>query len=152
MPSILMLQIQEDTKNAMRAKEAQRLATIRLLLAAIKQREVDERISLDDNQIIAVIDKMIKQRNDSIEQYIKGDRKDLAQIEEAELEILKKYMPQPLTEEEIENIIVEAVSSSKATSIKDMARVMTHLRPKVQGRADMGKVSAKIKNILENKA
>lgn len=95
MPSILMLQIQEDTKNAMRAKEAQRLATIRLLLAAIKQREVDERISLDDNQIIAVIDKMIKQRNDSIEQYIKGDRKDLAQIEEAELEILKKYMPQP---------------------------------------------------------
>lgn len=147
-----MLQIQEDTKAAMRAKELDRLATIRLLLAAIKQREVDERITLDDNQIIAVIDKMIKQRNDSIEQYQEGNRKDLALKEEAELEIIKKYMPKSLTEAEIKDIINEAVSATGATSIKDMSRVMAYIKPKAQGRADIGKISAEVKKILENQA
>jgi len=149
MSSALLLQIQGDMKNAMRAREAELLGTIRLLLAAIKQQEVDERIILNDNQIVAIIDKMIRQRNDSIEQYQKGNRQDLIDKEVAEIVILKKYMPQALTETEIENIIKGAILTAGATSIKDMARVMTEIKTKAQGRADMGKISIEVKNILE---
>lgn len=148
MSNLLLQQIQEDMKNAMRAREAALLGTIRLLLAAIKQREIDERITLDDGQIVATINKMIKQRNDSIEQYQKGNRQDLADKEMAEIIVLKKYMPQALTETEINDIIKEAVLATGATSIKDMARVMAEIKAKTQGRADMGKVSAEIRNIL----
>ncbi len=136
-------------KNAMRARNGELLGTIRLLLAAIKQREVDERITLDDNQIIATIDKMIRQRNDSIEQYQKGNRQDLADKELAEIVVLKKYMPQALTEIEVENIVKEAVTKTGATSIKDMGKVMAEIKNKTQGRADMSKISAMIKGMLE---
>ena len=149
MPSILFQRIQEDMKNAMRAREAELLGTIRLLLAAIKQREIDERITLDDNQIVAIIDKMIRQRHDSIEQYQKGHRQDLADKEMAEIVILKKYMPQALTDAEVENIIKEAVTKTGAKSIKDMGRVMAEIKTKAQGKTDMGKVGAIIKDILE---
>jgi uncharacterized protein len=150
MSNLLFHQIQEDMKNAMRAREAALLGTIRLLIAAIKQREIDERITLDDGQIIATIIKMIKQRNDSIEQYQKGNRQDLADKEIAEITVLKKYMPQALTEAEINNVIKEAVLATGATSVKDMARVMTEIKAKTQGRADMGKVGAEVRNILGN--
>ncbi len=149
MPNLLRERIQEDMKSAMRARAAELLGTIRLLLAAIKQREVDERIVLDDAQIIATIDKMIRQRNDSIEQYQKGSRQDLADIELAEIAILKKYMPQALTDTEVSDIIKAAVASTGATSIKDMARVMAEIKTKAQGKTDMGKVSSIVKGLLE---
>jgi len=149
MPSNLFLQIQEDMKSAMRARSTELLGTIRLLLAAIKQREVDQRIVLDDSQIIAIIDKMIKQRLDSIEQYQKGNRQDLADKEIAEMAILKKYLPQTLTETEVSDLIKEAITTTGAASIKEMAKVMAHIKTKAQGRADIGKISATVKHILE---
>jgi len=149
MPSNLFLQIQEDMKSAMRARSTELLGTIRLLLAAIKQREVDQRIVLDDSQIIAIIDKMIKQRLDSIEQYQKGNRQDLADKEIAEMAILKKYLPQTLTENEVSDLIKEAITTTQAASIKEMAKVMAYIKTKAQGRADIGKISATVKNILE---
>ena len=149
MSSNLFLQIQEDMKSAMRARSTELLGTIRLLLAAIKQREVDQRIVLDDSQIIAIIDKMIKQRLDSIEQYQKGNRQDLADKEIAEMAILKKYLPQTLTETEVSDLIKEAITTTQATSIKEMVKVMAHIKTKAQGRADIGKISATVKNILE---
>lgn len=148
MPSILYLQIQEDMKTAMRAKDAARLGTIRLLLAAIKQREIDERITLNDQQLLATIDKMIKQRNESITQYRQGNRQDLVDKEEAEITVLKKYLPQALTENEIEQIINEAINTTNASSIKDMAKAMAYIKDKAQGRADMGMISAKVKTKL----
>lgn len=150
MSSDLFMRIQEDMKSAMRAKNAEVLGTIRLLLAAIKQREVDERITLDDNQIIAVLDKMVRQRQDSIEQYQKAERQDLANIEIAETEVLKKYLPQPLSDIEVRIIIDETIAAVGATSIKDMAKVMAQVKIKAQGKADMSKVSATVKEILEN--
>lgn len=132
----------------MRAKNAVLLGTIRLLLAAIKQREVDEQTILSDDQIIAILDKMVRQRQDSIEQFLKGSRQDLADIEIAEMAILKKYLPQPLTDIEVKNIISDAITTIGATSIKDMAKVMTHIKAKIQGKADMSKVSSTIKEIL----
>lgn len=144
----LRLRIQEDMKSAMRLKEVARLGTIRLLLSAIKQREIDERITLDDIQIYAVIDKMIKQRNDSIEQYLKGSRQDLANKEQAEIEVLKEYLPKPLTEFETDLMIKESIVATGASSIKDMAKVMAYIRPQAQGRADMASISAKIKIAL----
>ena len=149
MPSNLFLQIQEDMKSAMRARSTELLGTIRLLLAAIKQREVDQRIVLDDSQIIAIIDKMIKQRLDSIEQYQKGNRQDLADKEIAEMAILKKYLPQTLTETEVSDLIKEAITTTQAASIKEMAKVMAYIKTKAQGRADIGKISATVKHILE---
>src|SRR3990172_9634142 len=134
MPSNLFLQIQEDMKSAMRARSTELLGTIRLLLAAIKQREVDQRIVLDDSQIIAIIDKMIKQRLDSIEQYQKGNRQDLADKEIAEMAILKKYLPQTLTETEVSDLIKEAITTTQAASIKEMAKVMEYIKTKAQGR------------------
>jgi len=147
--SALKQRLQEAVKEAMRAKNKERLGTIRLIMAAIKQREVDERIELDDTQIIAVLDKMVKQRRESIAQYEKGGRQDLADKEAAEITILAEFMPAPLSEAEIEALIDEAVTSSGASSIKDMGKVMGMLQAKVKGRADMGAVSAKIKSRLQ---
>jgi uncharacterized protein YqeY len=141
----LKQQITEDMKAAMRAKDAPRLAAIRLLQAAIKQREVDERIELADDQVVAVIEKMLKQRRESIVQYEGAGRQDLADAEKFEVSVLQNYMPQPLSEQEIEALVAEAVSTSGAASIKDMGKVVGLLKPKMAGRADMGKVSALVK-------
>ena len=149
MQNTLYLQIQEAMKSALRAQDKLRLSTIRLLLAAIKQREIDEQLTLDDMQILAIIAKMIKQRHDAIEQYKQGNREDLVVKEEAEIAILKQYLPQPLTAEEITKIIHEAFTATNATLIKDMAKVMAYIRPKVQGRADLGKISITIKSMLK---
>lgn len=138
-------QLQEAMKSAMRAKSTQRLGVIRLVNAAIKQREVDERIELIDADVIAAIDKMIKQRRESIAQFEAGGRADLVAIEVAEIEVLKEFMPTPLSEAEIAQAVDEAVASVGATSIKDMGKVMGLLQAKLKGRADMGAVSNKIK-------
>lgn len=137
--------IVEDMKNAMRARETARLGAIRLLLAAIKQREVDERIELDDAAIVAVIDKMLKQRKDSIEQYQKAARQDLVDAEQFEVTVLTAYMPQALSTVEIEAIVAAAVAESGATSMQEMSKVMSIARPKLAGRADMGEVSKLVK-------
>lgn len=129
----------------MRAGEKRKLGVIRLVLAAIKQREVDERIELDDSQIVVVLDKMVKQRRESIVQYQKAGRDDLEEQEAYELEILSIYLPEQLDDAEIDTMIEAAIQSSGAASIKDMGKVMGQLKPKMQGRADMGAVSAKIK-------
>ena len=132
-------------KSAMRSKESSRLDTIRLLLAAIKQKEVDERIELVDEDIIVIIEKMLKQRRDSIEAFKKADRKDLVEKEEFELKVLQDYMPQQLTEEEDEKIIVDAIESSGAKSMKDMGLIMGIIKPQLAGKANMADVSQKIK-------
>lgn len=150
MADSLRLRIQEDMKATMRARNAERLGTIRLLLAAIKQREVDERITLDDVQILSVIDKMIRQRNDSVEQYTTAKRQDLVDKENSEILVLKEYLPAQLTENEIEALIKDAIKIVDAHSIKDMAKVMAHIKNEAQGKTDMGMVSAKIKAILTN--
>ena len=149
MQNILYLQIQEEMKSALRAQDKLRLGTIRLLLAAIKQHEIDEQTTLDDTQILAIIAKMIKQRHDAIKQYKQGKREDLVAKEEAEIAILKQYLPQPLTAEEITKIIKEAFTTTNATLIKDMAKVMAYIKPKVQGRADLGKISITVKSMLK---
>jgi uncharacterized protein YqeY len=141
----LKARISEDMKSAMKAKETDRLAAIRLLLAAIKQGEVDERGELDDAGIVAVIDKMQKQRRDSVTQYEAAQRQDLADKERFEMVVLASYLPQPLTEAEIAAIIDEAVSASGASGVADMGKVMGLVKPKMAGRADMAKVSAAIK-------
>jgi uncharacterized protein YqeY len=141
----LKQRIDEQTKAAMRAKDKDRLGTLRLISAAIKQREVDERITLDDTQVLAVLDKMIKQRRDSVEQYRKAGREELAQREEFEIGIIQAFMPAALSDAELDALVAEAVTQSGAASIKDMGKAMALLKPKVQGRADMGAVSAKIK-------
>jgi uncharacterized protein len=141
-------QVNEDMKNAMRSREAERLGALRLLLAAMKQREVDERITLDDAGVVAVIEKMIKQRRDSIAQYEKAQRQDLADKEKFEISVLEKYLPQALSAAEVEAIVAEAVSSSGAKGAADMGKVMALVKPRVAGRADMGKVSALVKSKL----
>lgn len=138
-------QIQEDMKAAMRGGDKPRLATIRLIMAAIKQREVDERIELDDAQVTAVLDRMIKQRRESIEQYQAAGREELAAKEQQEIEVIQDYLPEPLTEAEIGQLIAEAIAASGASSIKDMGKVMGQLKPRLQGRADMGAVSGQVK-------
>ncbi len=150
MATSLKEQITSDMKDAMRAKDKDRLGTIRLIQAAIKQREVDERIELDDEQVLVVLDKMVKQRRDSITQYRDAGRDELAAKEEAELEIIQHYLPEALSEAEIDSLIEEAIASSGAESMKDMGKVMGILKPKVQGRADMGAVSARIKARLNS--
>lgn len=148
MHSPLKARLQEDMKAAMRAKESGRLGVIRLILAGVKQREVDERIELDDEQIVAVLGKMVKQHQDSIEQYRKGERPDLVEKEAFELEIIASYLPPQLPDEELAALIEQAITASGAQSIKDMGKVMAELKPKVQGRADMGVVSARIRSRL----
>jgi uncharacterized protein YqeY len=137
--------IQQDVKDAMRAKDKSRLAAIRLITAAIKQREVDERVELDDAQVTTVLDKMAKQRRESISQFEKAGRDDLIAQEVMELEIIQSYLPEQLGEDEINALIDIAMQASGATSIKDMGKVMGELKPKLQGRADMSAVSALIK-------
>ena len=138
-------QLQQDMKQAMRGGEKRRLGAIRLVMAAIKQREVDERIELDDEQVMLVLDKMAKQRRESIEQYEKAGRNDLAEQEVFELDILKTYLPEQLDDAQIDSMIAEAIEATGAASIKEMGKVMGQLKPKLQGRADMGAVSGKIK-------
>ena len=141
----LKAQITEDMKAAMRARDAARLSAIRLLLAAMKQREVDERIELSDADILAIIEKMLKQRRDSVTQYEAGGRQDLADVEKFEIGVLTGYMPQQLTEAEIAAEVTAAVASSGAKAMQDMGRVMALLKPKLAGRADMAKVSSLVK-------
>jgi uncharacterized protein YqeY len=140
--------ITEDMKTAMRAGEKERLATVRLLLAAIKQREVDERIMLDDTQVLTVIEKMIKQRREAIAQFESGGRSDLVAKETAEIGVLQAYLPAQLTAAEIDGLIAEAIAATGAASIKDMGKVMGFVKGKAQGRADMGALSARIKQKL----
>jgi len=137
--------INQDVKDAMRAKDKPRLATLRLITAAIKQREVDERIELDDTQVTLVLDKMVKQRRESIVQFEKAGRDDLIAIENSELEIIIPYLPEQLGEDEINALIDAALEQTGASSIKDMGKVMGQLKPQLQGKADMGAVSALIK-------
>ena len=140
--------ITEDMKSAMRAGDKDRLATIRMALAGIKQREVDERITLDDPQVLAVLEKMIKQRREAIAQFASGGRADLVAKETAEIAVLQGYLPTPFSDAEIDALIGEAIAATGAASIKDMGKVMAAVKPKVQGRADLGAVSARIKQKL----
>ena len=144
----LKSRINDDIKNAMRAGDARRRDALRLLLAALKQREVDERKELADGDIIAVIEKMLKQRRDSIAQFEKGGRQDLADAEKFELEVLQAYMPQALSDAEIAAAVAAAMSETGAAGPTDMGRVMAALKAKLAGRADMGKVSALVKSKL----
>ena len=141
-------QITEDMKSAMRAKDSARLGTIRLLLAAIKQKEVDERIALDDAQVTAVIDKMLKQRRDSISQFESAGRQDLVDAEKAELEILTAYMPQQLGADEVRAVIAEVIAAVGATGPADMGKVMGPLKAKLAGKTDMAAASALVKAAL----
>lgn len=145
MESTLKHRLQEDMKAAMRAKDSQRLGIIRLINAAIKQREVDERIALDDEQVIVVLSKMIKQRNDSIDQYGKAGRQDLVEKEAYEIRVIEEYLPPALSDEELAGLIEQAVAQTGAQSVKDMGKVMGVLKPQIQGRADMAAVGARIK-------
>lgn len=144
----LKTRIQDDVKNAMRARERDQLAALRLITASIKQREVDERIELDDDQILAVLDKMVKQRRESLEQYEKAGREDLAKKEHFELKLIQTYLPEPLGEEELSALIQAAIAGLGASSIRDMGQVMNVLRSQVQGRADMKAVSQTVKQKL----
>jgi uncharacterized protein len=140
--------ITEDMKASMRSGDKERLAGIRLVLAAIKQREVDERIQLDDTQVLAVLDKMIKQRRESITQFAAGARADLVAKESAELAVLQSYLPTQLADAEVESLIRAAIASTGAASMKDMGKVMAAVKPQVQGRTDMGALSARVKGLL----
>jgi len=140
--------ITEDMKASMRSGDKGRLGGIRLILSAIKQREVDERIQLDDTQVLAVLDKMIKQRRESITQFEAGARADLVAKESAELAVLLAYLPAQLGEAEVEGLIRAAIASTGATSMKDMGKVMAAVKPQVQGRTDMGALSARFKSLL----
>ena len=137
--------INEDMKNAMRAREAEKLGALRLLLAAMKQREVDERITLDDAAVVSVIEKMMKQRRDSIEQYEKAQRQDLADKEKYEISVLEGYLPKRLSQQEVEAAIAEAIAATGAQGAADMGKVMGIVKPRLAGRADMGQVSALVK-------
>jgi hypothetical protein len=145
---LLRVRVVEDMKTAMRAKDAPRLSAIRLLLAALKQREVDERIELTDTDVLAIVEKMIKQRRDSIEQFEKGGRQDLADKEQFEISVLQGYMPAAMSAAEVDATVNEAISSTGAKLMADMGKVMALLKPKLAGRADMGKVSALVKTKL----
>lgn len=144
----LKIQITEDMKTAMRAKETARLGAIRLLLSAMKQREVDERIELSEADIIAVIEKMLKQRRDSIAAYEGAGRTDLADIEKFEVSVLQTYMPKQLSDDELKQIITQVIADSGAQGAKDMGKVIGLVKPLVAGVADMGKVSGLIKSLL----
>lgn len=148
MSETLKTQLQSDMKSSMKSGDKGRLGVIRLILSAIKQIEVDERIELDDGRIIAVLDKMAKQRRESITQFEQAGREDLRAIEAAELEIIQSYLPQALSEAEINDLIEASIASTGAASMKDMGKVMGMLKPQLQGRADMGQVSQLIKSRL----
>jgi len=148
MSSTLKPQLTDDMKSSLKSGDKHRLGVVRLILAAIKQIEVDERIELDDTRILAVLDKMVKQRRESIAQYGKAGRDDLVAVEEAEIVIIQEYLPAALSEAEISAIVEQSIESSGATSIQDMGKLMGLLKPQLQGRADMGKVSQLIKSLL----
>jgi uncharacterized protein YqeY len=148
MSSALKDQIQDAMKTAMKSGDKERLAVVRLMLSAMKQVEVDERIELDDDRVLGILDKMVKQRRESISQYEQGGRDDLASKEQAEIDVIADFLPQPLSDEEIETIINEAISQTGAESMKDMGKVMGIVKPQITGRADMGAVSGKIKALL----
>ncbi|SFR92781.1 hypothetical protein SAMN05216570_0733 [Dyella sp. OK004] len=141
----LKQQLTEDMKTAMRGGDKQRLAVIRLMLAAVKQREVDERIELDDAQTLAVLEKMLKQRRDSISQYDAANRTDLADIERAEMVVIEAYLPAKLSDEEVDALITAAIADTGASTARDMGKVVAAVKEKAAGRADMGAVSARIK-------
>lgn len=146
--SDLRTRINEDVKTAMKAKDKPRLNVLRLITAALKQKEVDERIELDDAQVLAVLEKMVKQRKDSIEQYQKAGRDELAEQEAFEIGIIQEYLPEQLSEAEIEALVDEALAATGARSMQDMGKVMGQLKPRLAGRADMGQVSQLIKKRL----
>ncbi|NOX93157.1 MAG: GatB/YqeY domain-containing protein [Gammaproteobacteria bacterium] len=146
--SALKQRLTEDMKAAMRSKDKPRLGVVRLVLAAIKQREVDERIDLDDTQVLAVLDKMVKQRRDSVKQFEDAGRQELADQESYEISVLQEYLPAALDGAELDALIVAAIDNTGAESMKDMGKVMAVLKPQVQGRADMGAVSQQIKSRL----
>ncbi|MDV7104554.1 GatB/YqeY domain-containing protein [Vibrio sp. TH_r3] len=144
----LIDQLKEEQKVSMKAKDKLRLGTIRLALSAIKQREVDERITLTDDDIVAILTKMVKQRRDSVSQFETANRQDLADAEKAEITVLEEFMPQPLSEQEVAALIESAISGSGAAGMQDMGKVMGVLKPQIQGRADMGKVSSLVRSKL----
>ena len=144
----LKLRIQEDIKSAMRARERRRLGALRQVSAAIKQREVDERVTLDSPGIVAVLERMLKQRRDSLAQFESAGRDDLASQESFEIELIEAYMPSPLSRQEIQGLIADALAETGAESMKDMGRVMAWLKPRVQGRADMKQLSASVREKL----
>ena len=146
--SVLLPQIKADMKEAMRAKDKARLTAIRMLLAQVKQVEVDQRIEVGDTEVLVILDKMIKQRKDSIAQFEAAGRQDLADIEKHEIEALQQYMPQAMSDDEITELVAAAIIESGAESMRDMAKVMAILKPKMQGRADMGAVSKQVKQKL----
>lgn len=146
--SPLKIKLTESMKAAMRAKDKERLGTIRLMLAEIKKVEVDERIDPDDTRITSILDKMVKQRRDSITQYVDGGRQELADKEQSEIDVIQEYLPQPLSEAEVDSIIQQAIADSSATSMADMGKVMGLVKPQVVGKADMGTVSQKVKAAL----
>ena len=144
----LKQRLDDDVKSALRARDKQRLGVLRLCMAAIKQREVDERIVLDDSQVLAVLDKMLKQRRDSLQQYETAGRDDLAAQESYEIAVIQEYLPPALTDAELDVLIMNTISKVGATSQKEMGKVMGQLKPQVQGRADMNTVSARVKERL----
>ncbi|MGB1220300.1 MAG: GatB/YqeY domain-containing protein [Alcanivoracaceae bacterium] len=143
--SDIKARLTQAMKEAMRAKDSERLGTVRMALSALKQVEVDERIELDDTRVLAILDKQVKQRIDAAKQYRDANREDLAAKEDAEVAVLRDFLPQPLSEDEIAALIDEAVAETGASSMQDMGKVMGLLKPRLQGRADMGAVSGKIK-------
>lgn len=145
MASPLKLKITDDMKTAMKAQDKERLATIRLMLAAVKQREVDERIELTDADVLAILDKMVKQRRDSIKQFLDAKRQDLADIEIKEIDIIQSYLPTQLSASEVEQMVADAIAKCETTGMAAMGKVMAELKPKLQGRADIGEVSKLVK-------
>jgi uncharacterized protein YqeY len=148
MSSTLKPQLIADMKSSMKSGDKQRLGVVRMMLAAVKQVEIDERIELDDTRVLAVLDKMAKQRRESIAQYSEAGRDDLVAIEQAEIDIIQQYLPEALTEAEINELVEQSIASTGASTMKDMGKLMGELKPKLQGRADMGKVSQLIKSRL----
>ncbi|MFL2840575.1 MAG: GatB/YqeY domain-containing protein [Pseudohongiellaceae bacterium] len=144
----LKARISEAMKDAMRAKDKARLSAVRLMLSELLKVEIDERIELEDNRILSILDKMLKQRRDSIKQYEAGKRQDLADVEQAEIDVIQEFLPAALSEEEIANMIGDAISETGAASMKEMGTVMNMIRPKIMGRADMGYVSGLVRTKL----
>ncbi|MDT0593401.1 GatB/YqeY domain-containing protein [Glaciecola petra] len=144
----LLVTLKDAQKNAMRNKDKLALGTIRMALAAVKQREVDERIELNDTDVLQILTKMVKQRQESITQFVKGGRQDLADKEQAEIEVIQTFLPQPLSQDEVMSIVEQAIAETGAASMQDMGKVMGKIKPQLQGRADMGAVSGIIKSKL----
>ena len=144
----LLATLKDAQKNAMRNKDKLALGTIRMALAAVKQREVDERIELNDTDVLQILTKMVKQRQESITQFVKGNRQDLADKEQAEIEVIQTFLPQALSEDEVMSIVEQAITYTGAASMQDMGKVMGKIKPQLQGRADMGAVSGIIKSKL----